>query len=231
MYVYWVHLKEHKDYYTEGYIGISKNPKNRYKHHRLGHSNPVITEAFKKYGKENIQLTILYEAETEVCKKIEKDLRPKRNIGWNLEVGGIIPPNPLNRKHTLETRLKMSKAQKGRKNGPSPFKGKKRWTEEQKKLIGSYHIGKTITEEHKQAVREKLSRGKSPVASKISIYHTSNPNVLIESFECIQDFCDKYNVGYSAARSRLRRFTKKGKEVYLKESVKPHYFITYTNQD
>jgi len=26
-YVYWIHLPEHTDMFTEGYIGVSKNPK------------------------------------------------------------------------------------------------------------------------------------------------------------------------------------------------------------
>ena len=231
MQVYWIHNEEHTDPYTQGYIGISSNVSKRLQHHSKWHcENKNLKEYYVNGG--NIH-TILFTGTKEECIKHEKLLRPENGIGWNIYRGGVIPPDCTGRIHSNETKEKISKSNIGKNLGQiSPFKGMtNRWTDEQKVLIGSYHKGKTISKAHKQAIRDKLSRDKSPVASHINVYHTDKPDVLVDTFNCIMDFCDKYNIGYSAARSRLRRITQLGRETYLSKVVKPHYFITYIDQN
>jgi len=92
-FVYWIHLPEHTDMFTEGYIGFtSKTVEERYKGH-LKESrssrcpNYPIYNNIKKYGDKLIVSTIV-EADTDYCLYIEEKLRPDFKIGWNLQIGG-----------------------------------------------------------------------------------------------------------------------------------------------
>lgn len=92
--VYWIHLSEHTDMFTEGYIGItSKSPLERFKGHikatRQGFDYP-LNRAIEKYGNKLIVQTILIGSK-EYCCEIERKLRPEQRIGWNLAVGGDKP--------------------------------------------------------------------------------------------------------------------------------------------
>ena len=90
-YVYWLHLPEHNNMFSEGYIGVSVNPKKRLYEHKRSidkntHPNPHIINAFGKY--EEIIFSILVEGSQEYCYYIESKLREKENIGWNITMGG-----------------------------------------------------------------------------------------------------------------------------------------------
>lgn len=112
----------------EGYVGISKNPKERFTSHKRGQEDSLVHRAIVKYGG-LIRFKILAAHDTlqealweEFC------LRPVKKIGWNLAVGGGLPPdssgknNPNYGKTTSpETKLKQSFARVGRfagKNHP-----------------------------------------------------------------------------------------------------------------
>ncbi len=90
MFIYWIRLPEHKNILEEGYVGISNNPSKRLKSHKTRSNNPHLTNCFKKYP--NIVMDIILEAEESFCKDIELKLRPAKNIGWNIEKGGGLPP-------------------------------------------------------------------------------------------------------------------------------------------
>ena len=234
MKVYWLHLKDHTYPYSEGYIGISNQVKIRFQAHirgTIGVTSRKLHKILEECGKENVLCSILFEGTTEECVDKEITYRPAKGIGWNVYSGGTLPPNNLGKHLSEETKQKISKSNLGKNCRPSPFKGMtNRFTPEQRKLIGSYHKGKTISEAHKQACRDKLSRGKSPVASKINLYHSDNPNVVIKSYECLMDCCDDIHIGYSAIRSQLRRITKVGKEAYLSKLKQPRYFVMYVGE-
>ena len=85
-YVYWIHLPEHTDVFTEGYVGVSKYPERRLTEHKKFKRNSHLTYAFKKY--KNIVHTILLQGPEDYCFEIETKLRPTEEIGWNLAVGG-----------------------------------------------------------------------------------------------------------------------------------------------
>lgn len=234
MKVYWLHLKEHINPYLEGYIGISTQVHIRFQAHLRGSKKTTSRKLHKiitENGKEAILCDVLFEGTPEECVAKEIAYRPHKGIGWNTHTGGTVPPNNLGKKRSEETRRKISESNKGKICGPSPFKGMtNRFTPEQRKLIGSYHKGKTISEAHKQACRDKLSRGKSPVASKVNLYHTDKPNEVIKSYECLMDCCDDIHIGYSAIRSQLRRITKVGKEEFLLKAKKSGYFVMYIGE-
>jgi len=75
-YVYWLKLPHHNDWQTQGYIGVSKDPKERFRHHlknSIGdyHSDKVLSKAIKKYGKDLIQQQIMLCSTKEICYNIE----------------------------------------------------------------------------------------------------------------------------------------------------------------
>lgn len=125
-YVYHIHLEGMG--ITEGYIGISKNPKERFASHKRGQEDSLVHRAIVKY-KDKIRFKII-----EVCDTLQDALwtefclRPLPKMGWNIAAGGGMPPdssgsnNPNFGKVTSkETREKQSKARVGKfcgKNHP-----------------------------------------------------------------------------------------------------------------
>ena len=111
--VYWIRHPEMKYHMTQGYIGISNDPKRRFQQHKG-----------KDWYDDRCVLTILQDGLTrEEAVKIEEILRPKWNIGWNIVPGGGDPPrhgkgNPnmkgnhhrKGKKDSAETRAKKSKS-------------------------------------------------------------------------------------------------------------------------
>ena len=140
--VYWIHLKEHTDIFTEGYVGVSTDYNIRFINHRSElkcnkHDNIHFQRAYNLYGKENFIWDILLYGEQDFCYKIEEKLRPIKYIGWSINKGGTKPPSPkgriktqeeiektrakniaLNRKCTEEQKQNHSERMKGRKLKP-----------------------------------------------------------------------------------------------------------------
>ncbi len=77
----------------EGYIGISSDLEKRWDDHdRLAYINKTspkrlypVYHAMRKYETEKI---VIFEGSEEECRKLEYELRPNPNMGWNLAVGG-----------------------------------------------------------------------------------------------------------------------------------------------
>lgn len=113
-YLYWLHLPTHSDINTEGYVGVSKRPKQRLYEHKHARKNPHLQNAFQKYGDTIIQ-TILLEGTEDYCFSIEALYRPRKYIGWNISVGGIQPPGNKGNIHSIETKLMMSKNNRSRR--------------------------------------------------------------------------------------------------------------------
>jgi predicted GIY-YIG superfamily endonuclease len=211
IYVYWIHLESYTDHTQEGYIGISKQPVQRYKTHlKYKHAfSKGVRAAIEKYGINQIKHSLLFEFSTLIeARKKELELRPSINIGWNLAKGGGVTPDVTGRVHSNETRQKISnsnittKAETG--YIPNVFKGKTdRHSDEMKKHLGSFHKGKIISDAHKKAITEKLSGGKHPVAKSIRLYHVDNPTNILE-FDCIKTAADKTGINYSNLRSMFR---------------------------
>lgn len=90
-YIYWIHAPHHTNPKTEGYIGISNNPKNRLTYHRNTKDNPILKNAFIKY---DVVQTILHEnIDRDIILEYEKHYRPTDHIGWNIIPGGSMPPS------------------------------------------------------------------------------------------------------------------------------------------
>ena len=108
--VYWVHLPEHTDISTEGYIGITiKTVAKRFAQHKVGAKRGdayTFSNAIVKHGK-SLVCTTLLQGSVDYCRYIENKLRPAPNVGWNINIGGDVPPMS-GRTHTLESRARMS---------------------------------------------------------------------------------------------------------------------------
>lgn len=76
--LYWVHLPEHTDIFTQGYVGVTSNAHRRFTSHK---------HKFKEYSNSLISSTILI-ADKSYCYLIEQKLRLEKNIGWNKSRGG-----------------------------------------------------------------------------------------------------------------------------------------------
>ena len=104
--VYWIHHPDHTDMFTQGYIGISKNTKQRWHGHRYSTNNTHLKNAIKKYGWNVLLKTIILVADEAYCLMIESHLRSKDQIGWNIVKGGGMPPStPWNKGKPMDKRL------------------------------------------------------------------------------------------------------------------------------
>ena len=87
--VYWIRLKEHADVTDVGYVGITKNLAERLRAHKKNRRKSHLTNAFKKYGWDNLVVEVLHENLTlQEALSIEFSLRPTQSIGWNSQRGG-----------------------------------------------------------------------------------------------------------------------------------------------
>lgn len=88
MYLYWIHLSDHTDPYTQGYIGITKNPERRFNQHRMSSQshNPHVKEAVDNG---TAIFTVLHEVSSlDEAYDLERKYRPRSNIGYNKHPGG-----------------------------------------------------------------------------------------------------------------------------------------------
>jgi len=202
MYVYWYHLPEHSNPYIEGYVGITKNLKRRDYEHRNGYGNIHLTRAFKKYR--GIQKTILCKGTIEYCIELEQRLRPRDKIGWNIVAGGGLPPTGLaTGKRKGVALMNIRQGAKKKRGKTSPFKGlTNRHSDKTKALIGSYHKGKIISEQHRQAVREKLSGSKNPKANQVLMFNCNNRQWI--TCKSVSDAAKAINISRAAMKSRIR---------------------------
>ena len=121
--------------------------------------------------------------------------------------GGGTTPDCTGRVHTQETKdaiANKNRITKSSRNYESKFKGDTdRWSEEQKALIGSYHTGKTITQEHRQAISDKLSGKNSPVAVSIKIVDTIDGTE--HSFDTLKEAAEVLGINYQTLRAANNR--------------------------
>jgi len=76
-FVYWITPDPSLDISTCGYVGVSKDPAKRHKVHIREGRVPSGTKQF-----------IIFSGTRKQCFAKERELRPKKGIGWNRAVGG-----------------------------------------------------------------------------------------------------------------------------------------------
>jgi predicted GIY-YIG superfamily endonuclease len=142
--IYWIHSESETDIEKDGYVGITNNIKRRIREH----SNK------KSYLFENRQVEIFLCGTKEYCREMEYKLRPKKYIGLNIASGGGIPPDATGIKRNEKTKLLMSQNNVG-------FKGRKHSDETKRKMSESHKgFGKPHTEETKNKLSEVAKQRK-----------------------------------------------------------------------
>jgi hypothetical protein len=147
--VYWIHLEEHTDMFSQGYIGVSNNTKKRWYDHSNKPCNNHLKNAIDKYGWNNLIKEVILVAEKTYCLIIEAKLRAEDKIGWNVTKGGGNPPhiNIWNKGRKIPKKeLDALKAKGfGFKKGHKTWNTGIKYTDEMKSKIfdiGSYTRGK-----------------------------------------------------------------------------------------
>jgi len=150
--VYWIHLPEHVDMFTQGYVGVCcKSAQHRFQQHcnaARANSQNIVHRAIRKYG-DSILIDTLIESSNEYCYKVENKLRPNINVGWNMAIGGKVPHGYP---HTDENK----EAQRQRRIG-------KQASEDTRKLLSEQSTGEKnnfFGKEHSQETKEKISNAR-----------------------------------------------------------------------
>lgn len=157
--VYWIHLAEHTDMFSQGYIGFTtKTSEERFKQHltemtysrskkRKSHLHKSIT----KYGVDKIICKTIIIGDNEYCLDVEYKLRPEKDIGWNMATGGGLPPGVKGLPVSEETRKKIGDAHKGRIV-----------SDETRKKLSDSLKGKPCSDERKERLRLLFTGRKCP---------------------------------------------------------------------
>ena len=115
-YVYWVHEDFHTDPKTEGYVGVSVDPKRRLSNHRYEGTSEECANYLLRCDdartKPNQPIIAEFD-DRAAALAFEKELRPERGVGWNHAAGGWGGAF-LGRHHTEETKQILREASTGR---------------------------------------------------------------------------------------------------------------------
>lgn len=120
--VYWIHHPEHKDIFSQGYVGVSNNAEKRWDFHRGSATNAHLRSAVKKYGWNNLIKRVVLIADKNYCFDIEKKLRPAENTGWNIAPGGGTPPGHIMRGDEHPARRPENRGRYKGGNNPTAIK-------------------------------------------------------------------------------------------------------------
>lgn len=161
--IYWIRTKEHSDMYSEGYIGVTRNLNRRIKTHKhLAENNAHVNEKLKEslvLFKDSILIDVIFSGEEQECYDKEFELRPRKNIGWNIDIGGKgCNSGTSGMKMTESFCQKRSIYMIGNKCASGNHKSK---SEEHKIKIGLGNKGKTISEQQK--IRQSESMKNKPL--------------------------------------------------------------------
>ena len=158
--LYWIHLPEHTEEHLEGYVGITMDFDRRMAEHSKKAPNDHFQNAINKYGWDNLIKEKVVSGPADDIIDLEKVFRPSKEIGWNCEPGGGLPPNHTGVKRSQEFCERI--AQQNRewvrsdttKQKISQSKLGKVLTEEHKKRLSEVNTGKQVTDETKQKLRD-----------------------------------------------------------------------------
>lgn len=188
-YVYQAARENDRGDYTKGYIGVSIDPERRKAEHIKydKNGNVHLRRALDKYC--DVEWNIIFEGSDEECYALEKELRPRPNMGWNVAAGGGRPP--VNKMFGED----------------NPMFGKT-FTEEHKRMISDSNKGKVRTAEHKENYKKAVAKrpashydvhkGKGNVNWK-GYVHTDNG-----VFETPKEAAIEFGIGVAAVYRRIK---------------------------
>ena len=91
--VYWIHIDEHEDPYSQGYIGVTKRSLviRSNQHVASATENPssfiTLHNAIRKY-KSSLKIALMGIGDEDFAYSLENQYRPSECIGWNIRPGG-----------------------------------------------------------------------------------------------------------------------------------------------
>lgn len=145
--LYWIRTPEMTDMFTEGYVGMSTvSARARWSAHRASaklesKSHLPIYRAFRKYGADNLVMSVIVVGPDDYITDMEIKLRPHEGIGWNCAMGG--QDTGKGRTQSAEEIEKRAAKIRGRKH-----------SDEVKMRMSLASKGKPKSESHKQKCRE-----------------------------------------------------------------------------
>jgi group I intron endonuclease len=213
------------------YVGQTINPDMRWKRHiqqDMKKSNCLIGNAFKKWGLENFEFTVIEECENHKMSEREQYYIKYYNTyvgydnanGYNMTIGGealYSENNPFYGKtHSEETRKIMSKKAKRKTGELNPFYGK-RHSEETKEKWRKIKTGKKATLETRKKMSEAQKGDKNHFYGK---HHSDETKAKIRqkhmcSFKAVKE--DEVIV-FKDRNELLKWFIEKG---VMKETCQP----------
>ncbi len=138
--VYWVHLEIHS--HNEGYIGITKDFKERKRSHKKNRKKTKLTCAISRYSDELIWEVLHDNLSLEEALSIEKEYRPFPDIGWNHQTGGELGVDTswyeVEENRNRHSRATSLATKAGIANNDTPEKRSERAKENWKKNRESY---------------------------------------------------------------------------------------------
>lgn len=222
--IYWIKKKEHTNILSEGYVGISNSPERRLIEHSLNES--IVGNNIRKY-KDDIELVVIYHfSNKDEALSKEKELRPRKRIGWNIAVGGQTPPEI---KNNIEVHKKISETLK--KLGTNPYSEKTHSKESiekaketrLKKKYRWYYNEITLETKPFATLEEEIPAGWKPgkkpkieyqpkirgidYESNARTWHVYKNDDYFMAVENLKEWCSSYGIKY-IARSR-RKMAKK----------------------
>ena len=148
--VYWIHTPEHTNIFQQGYVGVSKRFERRIWEHLKLSGNAHLKNAINKYGWDNLVKEKVIIADEGYCLEMETKLRPKESIGWNIVMGGGMPPI----------------AQKGMNLGRAAWNKGLAWSEEYKEKVSVGVAKLWENPEYRQAMSDAHKGQTSPMKGK-----------------------------------------------------------------
>jgi group I intron endonuclease len=168
-------LSEHTNLFEEGYIGVTKDLYQRKRKHLEENSGCLkFKNAIARHGKNEIVWDVILFGEEEYCYEMEAKLRPAKEIGWNLKIGGDVPPDNRGSKQSKETIEKRRKAITGKKRSDESkarYSESKRGNKNPQFGKPSTMLNKNHTPESKKKMSEsqvkRFQTSKHPGAKKV----------------------------------------------------------------
>ena len=237
--VYWIREQSHTDMMSQGYIGVSSNADKRFTAHKEMNrgTNAHLRHAIKKYGWDNLIKSVLIYAEKDYCLDIERKLRPANKIGWNLTVGGGLPPIMTGPQPKLKGRLVWNKGKTGvyseeskhkmslaRKGKPAPNKGIPH-TEETKAKLSMLFQGQKSPMDGKKHSPEAIEKIRLSKVGKLASEETRKKMSLIHSTRIRPPLNEQHKIRLSMLAKGKRWYNNGKNSVFCYEGQQPEGYV------
>lgn len=230
--VYWIRLQEHVDPTNEGYIGVSINLEHQLKRHRRlaqsgKHKNIYLKDAVLKHGWDNLVKEVLFTGDEISCYSKEAEIRPNKNIGWNMSPGVYKTSTKDNKKETRKNennkrnRLIVARSKKRLAKAASTLEKqrqkeiKRQQLAEQKERIAKEREIRRLKRAAAGTLNQKSDRSNRPMCSTCN-KHCCTINYVRKGKTYYRSTCNRCNKNKPKKRSKRFNWEQAG---YAKKST------------